>query len=356
MIKDPFGDITGGMAPPYIGDETDEKKLVETPSESESESPKFSVPSISHSTSSENLPVPSAILSVQPMTVQDIFGHIVTLYSEHGGVLIKSMTILNLPVIVGSLVIVGLAMFPVGMMATPILQLFLYPLQAIGAAGAAAVIAKVVSDSYLGKEVDLWESLDFLWQKAGTVFSAAFSAWLAVTLMTFGISLLAGITAAGTVLFAGMIGLDLLGKLGMVLIIISAVTVILLSSFAMLFSPAVAIIEDKAWFAAPRRSIELVTKSPYAAARVLGIAFLVWLAVWLIGLGVTIPVAAASHLLATATGITMLSVLGNSLLGLASTVFLGPAAAAAAVLLYYDQKIRYENFSLDELRKTKQLL
>jgi MFS family permease len=354
MIKDPFANISKGEAPRFIGDEESQYgNDTHYYEESHCDNYTENVPVLS---SSNTAMVSPAILSVSPMSIGDVFGHIITLYSEHGSVLIKSMTILNLPVIVGSLVIVALAMFPVGAMAGPFLQICLYPLQAIGAAAAAAVIAKVVSDSFLGKEVDLWESLDYLWQKAGTVFSAALAASVSVFLMTLGIgtaALLVGFLAG---LLAGLLGIETLGVIGMVLTALAAALTILLASFSMLFSPVVAIIEDKSWFDAPRRSIELVTKTPYAAARLVLIATLVWLSTWFIGVAVTIPLGLGAHLLAAATGITTFGILTQTLLGLASTVLLGPAAAATAVLLYYDHKIRYENFSLDELRKTKELL
>ena len=55
---------------------------------------------------------------------------------------------------------------------------------------------------------------------------------------------------------------------------------------------------------------------------------------------------------AAALGITLnlakFKLIIASILGLASKVLLGPASASIPVLLYYDHKVRYENFSIEQ--------
>jgi hypothetical protein len=326
---------------------------------------------------SENY-LPSTVRVLKPMSLLNIGEEVVSLYKSHGMILIKSMTIINLPAIVMSLGTIGLALgSELTLVSTQVfvaggilLTLGGMPFQILAMIAAPAVIAKIVSDSFLMKEVDLWESLDFVWQKFGTVASAIICSWVAiagayVAITALLMAIIVMIIAASIVvpMVAANFGSTaiLLAKLGTGIGAIVTSLILMLASFigfgatyAMVFlSPIVALIEDKSWFDAPKRSLELVCKSKWATLRFLGILFAVWFSIGIASMIILGPIMLAAQVIAATTGMMSIVHVTQTLVGLLSALTFFPLGSAATALLYYDHRIRYENFSLDELAKSE---
>ena len=314
----------------------------------EEHSPDSEFPVISHENS---LPVQM----LRPLSMGDIFNRVFNLYQSHGVVLVQSMGIVYLPIIAASLITVPFALFSADVLgiAGLILGIGSIPFKIFATVAAPAVTAKIVSDSFLGKDVDLWESLDFVWQKSGEVLSSFIASTICLVGSTVAIGT-ASMILGGFIFFLGSaLGVEILSVIALALLSLPLAILLMLLPLLFALSPVVAVIENKSWFDAPKRSVELVTATPSAAIRFSAILIVTGLLTALLGLCTTIPAAIVGQVMTSLTGVLIFSHTFTTLVGLIAPVLLTPATAIVTGLLYYDHRIRYENYSLDDLIKGK---
>jgi len=288
-------------------------------------------------------------MTLKPVTLRKMELEIRQLYKNHHEVLIKALALVYLPVIVGTALLVPIAFFTGKIMLVQgILNIGMMPFHMIAAILAPALVAKFISDAYLGKKLDLWEGLGYIWDKSGTIASAAFASGVFIT----GAYAIIGITTGL------LMALQLGGAFNAVLLI-TAFLAIVAATAAVGFSSIVSVLEDKAWFNATKRSITLAIPSLYGLARLIMLStlFIIGLSVFggIIGGIMGGIVGGIISLSASIMGIALTPGTANfiisSTFGVATKVLLGPAISAVPVLLYFDHKIRYENFSIDKLHE-----
>ena len=197
---------------------------------------------------------------------------------------------------------------------------------AIGTLLATAGVMKAVADDALGEEPNWQDSLRFAWSKIGSLIGGSILYALA----------LAGVLILAVVVFIAFVALfEGFGVLlGVILLIAAMVFVVILGVSWSVWVPAV-IVEGKSAGEALSRSNDLIKGRRWPA---LGYLFVMGILVGLIN-GV-----AGGALLAIFS-----DALAQSVINIALTVLTTPITAAAIVVLYFDQRVRNEGFTVDDL-------
>ena len=307
-----------------------------------------------------------------PISFASIVSEIALLYEKYGVVLVKSMVIINLPALVISIVTIGLAIMSAQYYAVGGILLTFggLPFALLAMVIAPAVISKILIDSFLGKDLDSWDSIDFVWKKLGIVVSAMAGSLIAVgafnLLMILILLLMSALLAGGSMVLAlaaakfgatAVIIAKVIKVFGMVItgLVVGGVGLTTLTvNYAIIFlSPMVAVMEGKSWLSAPKRSFQVVFKSLNSALRFLGTVAAVYFAITLVSIGFLGPFMMVVGSVSQMTGLIILKQIAQELASIVSLVLISPAGSAATALLYYDHRIRYENLTIDELGKIK---
>ena len=207
-----------------------------------------------------------------------------------------------------------------------VLVIVLGIITAIGTLLATAGVMKAVADDALGGEPNWQDSLRFAWSKIGSLIGGS---------ILYGLAL-AGVLILAVVVFIALIALlDAFGVLlGVILLIAALVLVVILGVSWSVWVPAV-IVEGKTAGEALGRSNDLIKGRRGPA---LGYLFVMGILVALIN-GV-----AGGALVAIFT-----DALAQSVINIALTVLTTPITASAIVVLYFDQRVRNEGFTVDDL-------
>jgi hypothetical protein len=288
-------------------------------------------------------------------SVSEILDRIVKLYKDHGGLLIKAMVIIYLPVIAGLSVLIPLTLIKPEFVQSilDIWGMVVTPLEIIAIIAAPAVVAKFVSDALLGNQLDLWEGINFIAGKWKALFSSitAYAICLATTVAAgWSIAMLFKYITTASGMGFSYVGFIIVGGI----FLVAGLTI----PAILYFTTIVAVLEDKSWFSAPKRSVQLATRSIGATVRLVVINFAAFagFAIGLQKFSIMISaiggwaIASAAALVGLPMNLPVIQSLLIMVSPLIAKILLSPAFAAIPALLYYDHKVRYENFSLEELR------
>lgn len=262
----------------------------------------------------------------KPRGMGELLTDTVSFYAGHFPTVATATAIVNAPFVglLGLMAMAGL-LAPtqdafVAVMAVS--ALFKMPLSFLATLATQGVLAKLVADWYLGDTPAVGKSFAFAWERAGVLASA--------------------------IIVAGV--LSVLGTLaGSVLLVIPGLVFAIWAYFSWSLVSPVAVIEGRGGYEACRRSAQLV-----AADRGRVVLFLVIILFLMLFVGAitTLPAQIFAGMIAGMLDSQVVGVLFGEALGILSRIVLEPLPLIAAVLLYYDQRIRCEGMELPELAKS----
>jgi len=301
-------------------------------------------------TETQNVPITntkadlSATLSspLKPFTYPGFFKGVIGLYYQNFKVLFSAVLLVYSPVIVAGICSKSLLYLQIFQSSQFYMLTWLMgkPFTLLAGYMAPAILALMVSNQLSDKDVDLWESLDLVWQRIYAVATGGLAAGFSV-----------GVTALFFFLpffYEGTYH----HQLSALLISITTFLGLTLTSFlyaATALTPVIAVIENKSGFSAVKRSISLTCKKAKSFTRYYFFYFGSLIILWILSY-VAMAMGAVLTLPFTSS---LNSGIAYEAIYFLSTLAFGPAAFALPAYLYFDQRRKFENFSIEQIEEKK---